>query len=50
MEFHHHLLTEGYKAQTGGKLLPCLLWKLHGNMTQVGLSSLIGGRANTELE
>lgn len=35
MEFHHHLLTEGYKAQLGTRLLPCPVWKLHGNMTQV---------------
>ena len=34
VEFHHHLLTEGYKAQLGSALLPCPIWKLHGNMTQ----------------
>lgn len=41
VEFHHQLLQDAYEAATGGSLLSCPLFMLHGNLSQVRAESRV---------
>lgn len=36
VEFHHRALADAFRAATGTSLLGCPMFKLHGNLAQVG--------------
>lgn len=43
VEFHHQVLQDAYEAATGGSLLSCQLFMLHGNLSQARDSGLVEG-------